>query len=207
MRKSGTKAFGCGCLTGGVLAYLALAALLAGTYFFYRDGVVDSMAGRMKAPPITTNVTARYDWHVIDANGDRVSLEQARGKALFLNFWHPDCLACLAELDAVDRLYTATENPNIAFFTIIQGSELDPGAIREQHALEAPVYRATGEIPEPFGETTIPRTYVVAPDGSVALKHFGAARWDDPSAVALLEFLAKSAEARETQDDARAADG
>jgi thiol-disulfide isomerase/thioredoxin len=188
------KAFGCGCLAGGVLAYLALAGLLLGTYFFYRDHVVDSLAGRLKAPPVTTNVQANYDWHVVDAEGAIVSLEAARGKALFLNFWNPDCLPCLAELPAIDRLYNEVKGPNVAFYTVLQGrGELDPAAIRTQHALDAPVYRLEGETPEPFDDKVTPRTYVVAPDGSVALKHIGAARWDDESAVSLLRFLAESA--------------
>jgi hypothetical protein len=52
-----------------------------------------------------------------------------------------------------------------------------------------PVYTAA-ELPDIFRSGAIPATYVIDRTGTIALRHTGAARWDDPGVVSFVRGLA-----------------
>ena len=46
------------------------------------------------------------------------------------------------------------------------------------------------KLPAVFLTDAIPATFIIAPDGRIAAREVGSARWDTPEVVALLERLA-----------------
>jgi hypothetical protein len=51
------------------------------------------------------------------------------------------------------------------------------------------VYFIEGKAPDAFETRSIPATFVVARNGTIAMRHIGAARWDSEEMVAFLRKL------------------
>src|SRR5262249_40961867 len=62
-------------------------------------------------------------------------------------------------------------------------------AFLEGHSWNMNFFRTDG-APPVFLTEGIPATFIIAPDGRIAARQEGAAQWDNPEAVALLEKLA-----------------
>ena len=58
-----------------------------------------------------------------------------------------------------------------------------------EHDLTMPIYTYEGERPELYGINTVPFTFILAPDGTVAMRYKGAARWDDNATVEFMRGL------------------
>lgn len=51
--------------------------------------------------------------------GEKYSLENLKGKVVFINFWFLGCPPCLQELDQLYKVYDSVkENPDVAFLSI-----------------------------------------------------------------------------------------
>lgn len=182
-----------GCLTGLVLGSVGLVAtVVAGSYVF-QDQLVAQKRAKLKPPPVTLGVRADYSMVLQRLDGPEVSMESFRGKPVFLHFWSPDCVNCLPELDGLNRLYSETADLDLVFACVaVAGFDDLPDMARTQ-ALAFPVFYYKGELPELYSGG-IPGTFVADREGSLALRHQGSAKWDDPSVAALLRFLAGAGE-------------
>lgn len=122
-----------------------------------------------RAPDLPEHAPA---WELLDLNGDRVRLEDFRGKTVVLNFWATWCRPCLMEIPSFSEF--AIENPDIAVLGIaVDGS---PASLREfatKIDMTYPVLLGTSEVQQTYGVDTLPTTVTVAPDGKVADVHVG----------------------------------
>jgi thiol-disulfide isomerase/thioredoxin len=183
-----------GCLSGMVLVFLGLIlALLVGALFF-KDTLAAYSARQLRVPPITSGLQADYGLKIRASDGVEFELSKVRGQTLFLHFWHPDCIPCLAELGALERLYEAIREEDIFFACIVLGKEEELSRNIEARGLLLPVFYAEEARPDVFDSTVTPVTFIVAPDGGIVFKHENAAQWDDPSAIQLLKDLAAKEE-------------
>lgn len=183
------RPFMLGCLTGLVLGSVGLvAAVVAGSYVF-QDQMVAQKRARLKPPPVTLGVRADYSMVLQRLDGPDVAMESFRGKPVFLHFWSPDCVNCLPELEGLNRLFLETEALDLIFACVaVSGFDGLPDTARKE-GLQFPVYYFKGELPELYAGG-IPGTFIADREGSLALRHQGSAKWDDPSVAALLRFLA-----------------
>jgi len=192
MRKP-KKPFVLGCLLGCVLGAVGIAVVAVASLYALKGLWLRLIEDRLRVPPIALGLEADYAWTVVSLDGEILEMDQTKGKALFLNFWHPDCMNCLAQLPAVNRLYEQIAGGDIAFVSVAAGEE-DEEELRiavEEYGLQFPVYRIEGERPEVYKAWSTPATFIVAPNGEVVFKHVGAAKWDDPQSVRYLEELAR----------------
>jgi len=60
----------------------------------------------------------------------------------------------------------------------------------EKRGLTAPVYRLAQAPPDCFASHSIPATFILDKKGMIALRHIGAANWDDDSLVTFVRGLA-----------------
>ncbi len=184
------KSFLLGCGTGAVLSVAMLFVAFVGGSRLFRDSIAERMAKRLKAPPIPSDAPVDFDWEIKNLDGAEFDMAAMKGKVVFLTFWSPDCLACLAELPSIQDLYE--KMPNVEFVGISMGDSEELRDCVEARGITFPVYTLAGERPEMFRAGTVPATFIISPEGKVAFQHLGALNWDDERCVLFLERLGLS---------------
>jgi thiol-disulfide isomerase/thioredoxin len=120
----------------------------------------------------------------VSLEGSRTSLGALRGRAVLLNVWSVWCAPCRAEIPALEELYRTYEAAGLE----VVGVNVDPGG---DDATIRTFQRATGmtypvwcdpdqEISARFPTTAVPRSYLIARDGTLLWDHVGVIRRDDP---------------------------
>ncbi len=186
MMKFLNKHFFFGIGTGILLTVLALigASFLLAAMFFNQQNIEKHIA----APSFPTDAL-EYNLVVRSLDDRDFYLTDAKGKVVFLNFWATWCVPCLAEMPSIQRLYEKTKDDGIIFLIVSQEDNATVSQYLSGKGYTFPVYTLQGEPPPNFKSDTIPATFILSPDGKVAFKHIGAAKWDDEKSIAFLRAL------------------
>jgi len=115
------------------------------------------------APPFTLPTLA----------GDRVSLEQFRGRTVILNFWWSGCPPCRAEMPALQRF--ADQHPDAALLLVDSSDSPQVAqAFVRSLGITAPVLMdSSGATMAAYHVAYFPTTVVVGPDGLVRFSQPG----------------------------------
>jgi len=148
-----------GVTVGGVIGLLA--------YGFTRDAryIQSPLVGR-QAPPFTLTV---FD-------GKAISLEDLRGKVVFLNFWASWCVPCRAEAKALEAAWKIYKDRGVVFLGVnIQDKEEDArGFLKEFGITYSNGRDSSGKIAIDYGVWGIPETFFIDRQGRITYKHAGA---------------------------------
>lgn len=123
------------------------------------------------------------------------SIANYRGKVVFLNIWASWCPPCIAEMPSINSLYKAYEERNDVVFLLITMDE-DFEIARDFMAardFDMPIYHYRGRDRSVFKSDLIPSTYVITPDGKIAMEKQGMAKYDTPQFKSFLEKLSEKA--------------
>jgi thiol-disulfide isomerase/thioredoxin len=110
-----------------------------------------------------------------DIDGNKVSLDDYRGKVVLVNFWATWCPPCRAEMPALKAYYEAHKDDGFMLVAVNAGESL---SLVRQFAydfhLPFPVVldEATCAV-SGYGITSFPTSLIVAPDGTLAAIHIG----------------------------------
>ena len=147
---------------------LALLGLLA--YGFSRDPryIPSPLIGR-PAPPFTLTL---FD-------GRTLSLEDLRGKVLFLNFWASWCPPCREEARELEGIWKKLKQTDTVFLGInIQDTEADAQIFLKEFGISYPNGRdLSGRVSVDYGVWGIPETFFIDPQGQITYKHVGTLGW------------------------------
>jgi thiol-disulfide isomerase/thioredoxin len=133
-------------------------------------------------------------FEVQNINGQIISLQQQKGKVVFLNFWATWCPPCLAELSSINNFYLKIkDNPNIVFISVDSDNDLPKSTLfLQKRGYQFPVYGGNaGALPEQFFSGTIPTTIVIDKNGFVVFNHINRANYNDEKFAAYILDLAK----------------
>lgn len=180
------KNFYFGCFTGMVLTVAgSVAASLA-----FVEWSRESLRDRIEAPPLPMAQDGDYDWTAQTLEGADFHFSALKGKAVFLTFWSPTCELCIAELPFIQSLYEETESDGIEIAMVSVQKSARIVELIDEYNLTFPIYVLEGERPEAYDTGTVPSTFILAPDGKIAYRKRGPARWDDESSLGFLRRLA-----------------
>ncbi len=118
-----------------------------------------------------------YLWQLQSSNGTTVSMEQFRGKLIFLNFWATWCAPCRAEMQSIQELYDEYGN-KIVFILASRENQETINNFLESTNYDFPVYSQKMAEPEIFQSRSIPTSFLISPEGEIILKKKGATKWD-----------------------------
>ena len=149
-------------VAGPILAILA--------YGFTRDP-------REIPSPLISKPASSFTLTLFD--GRRLSLEDLRGKVVFLNFWASWCPPCRTEARILEAAWQKYKDQDVVFLGIdIQDTEQAALAFLREFGITYPNGRdALGKIAIDYGVWGIPETFIIDKEGRITYKHAGAIGW------------------------------
>jgi thiol-disulfide isomerase/thioredoxin len=135
-----------------------------------RDGTDSSVVVQLlKDPKAVTPFT------VTDLTGRTLSSEDLKGKVVLVNFWATWCPPCLAELPDLIALQDKYRDQLVVVG--VSEDELPPDEVKrfaDERKINYPVVMTTPELQKLFPRVVaLPTTFVLDPEGRVALKRVG----------------------------------
>ncbi|MBI4559448.1 MAG: TlpA family protein disulfide reductase [Candidatus Hydrogenedentes bacterium] len=181
--------FGCGSAWLFIILIVVL-GLVFGKGYIKAYGV-KQIRNNLAAPFMPALPPAYYDWSVDTLDGQKLAMAETKGQTVFLSFWNPSCWACLAQMQSVQRLYEQVADAGIRFVCVaVEGEPEEILQEAEEQGLTFPVYRYTDPRPDAYVTNGVPSTFILTPDGHVAMRQVGGAKWDEPNVVSYLRGLA-----------------
>lgn len=126
--------------------------------------------------PSATAETFDYNFTVRDINGQTKSINDLKGKVIFLNLWATWCGPCRAEMPGIEKLYADIPKEQIAFVMLSIDRPGLEGKVKDYITKEEftfPVYTLGGPLPELLEVPSIPATFIIDKKGNVVSKHVG----------------------------------
>jgi peroxiredoxin len=155
-----------------------------------QDHLYEAM-GMAKVPP-----KAAPDFTLPAVDGKQVSLQDYRGKVVFLNFWATWCIPCREEMPALERLHqTYRQSQDFAVISIdYKESAEQVQAFFQKHALTFPaLLDQSGSVSRDYLVSGMPTTYLIGRDGMLLARGVGGRDWTRAEALALIKALVKPA--------------
>lgn len=134
--------------------------------------------------------SSAYQWTFRTLEGDDVDLAEFKGDVVFLNMWATWCPPCVAEMPAIQSLYDSYGD-RVEFLLVTNEEPSVVNGFMERKGYDMPVYINRFSPPEVFKATTIPTTFILSKQGTIAMEKEGAARWNSKKVKTLLDNLLK----------------
>jgi peroxiredoxin len=165
----------------------ALGWLLGGNVADAREHLLEAM-GMAKVPP-----KAAPDFTLLNIDGQQVSLQQYRGKVVFLNFWATWCIPCREEMAALERLHQTYQAQDLAIISIDLKEGADQvKAFFQKHSLSFPsLLDPNGTVFRDYLVAGMPTTYLIDRDGTLLARGVGGRDWTRAEALQLIQELLK----------------
>lgn len=125
---------------------------------------------------------AAPDFTLLTLDGRQISIEDYRGKVLFLNFWQTTCVPCITEMPEFLE-FIADQNPDeVALLAVNVGETA--GMIREFFATNDIIGIPTAldidsTVRDQYGVLGFPMTFIINGDGVVQYLRIGSMNYDD----------------------------
>lgn len=142
-----------------------------------KTGIADASIASSVAG--TTKETLDYNFSISSLDGNQIPFSTFKDKTIFLNIWATWCGPCRAEMPAIQKLYDDTPK-DVVFVMLSVDPQEQPQKVSsyvKSKGFTFPVYIATG-LPEQINVKSIPATFVIAPDGTIAYRNTGMANYN-----------------------------
>jgi len=126
-----------------------------------------------------------------DLDNNIFTIQDFKGKNLFINYWATWCNPCLAEMPYMAELYENYKGQDDLIFLYLSREKLDTikNYIPKDESLKnLPIYKIVTDD-EFFATSGIPTTFIVNSKGEVVVKDVGSAFWNDESVFKFLDQL------------------
>jgi thiol-disulfide isomerase/thioredoxin len=134
------------------------------------------------------------DFVLSDLNGNPVSLASLRGRVVFVNFWATWCAPCREEIPSMIELASRLSDRPFTMLAISQDEDLDAlAAFVQEFDLDASqvvvLSDPEGDVATAWGTVLLPETYLVDPDGQIALRFQNSRDWTAPEFAGMMERM------------------
>jgi thiol-disulfide isomerase/thioredoxin len=155
-------------------------------------GLVSSRLNRPHLPsgpdlPVLAQIDAGWKLETLD--GQEVSFDSFRGRAVFLNIWATWCPPCVAEMPGIQDLYDAVNEEGVVVALVTREPPETVRPFVARKGWHAPVYLARHGVPPALQTSAIPATFFLNRRGEVVYRHTGGADWNTEDCRGLLRRL------------------
>ena len=126
-----------------------------------------------------------------DLEDNIFSIQNFKGKNLFINYWATWCNPCLAEMPYMAELYEKYKDEEDIIFLYLSREKLETikdYIPKDESLQQLPIYKIVTDD-EFFATSGIPTTFIVNSDGEVIVKDLGTAFWNDESVFKFIDNL------------------
>jgi thiol-disulfide isomerase/thioredoxin len=126
-----------------------------------------------------------------DLENNIFTIQNFKGKNLFINYWATWCNPCLAEMPYMAELYEKYKDEEDIIFLYLSREKLETikNYIPKDESLQQlPIYKIITDD-EFFATSGIPTTFIINSDGTVIVKDLGSAFWNDESVFKFIDNL------------------
>ena len=148
-----------------------------------------------ESPPVAAGgKAANFKLEALD--GSTVSLEQLKGKVVFLNIWATWCGPCREEMPSMETLYDELR-PN-RDFVMLAVSQDTRGRLVVAPYVEKNGYHfkvlldPENKVGEAYDVSGVPETFIIDREGRIVAHHMGAFDWSRPDVKDALKQLLES---------------
>lgn len=138
---------------------------------------------------VSDPIKADLNLKLIDREGNIKSLEDFKGKVIFLNYWATWCPPCIAEMPSIDQLHEDMGD-KVAFVMLSFDQNFETAKdFDKRKGYDLPIFAPASNLPAMFQSSALPTTYIIDAKGNLALTHKGMADYSDPDFKKFLNSL------------------
>ena len=126
-----------------------------------------------------------------DLENNISTIQNFKGKNLFVNYWATWCNPCLAEMPYMVELYEKYKNEEDIKFLFLSSEDLKTiknYIPKDENLQKLPIYKIITDD-EFFATSGIPTTFIIDSTGEVLVKDIGTAFWNDESVFKFIDSL------------------
>jgi len=111
-------------------------------------------------------------------DGRKLTLDELRGKAVFLNFWASWCPPCRTEARDLEAAWQKVKSKDMVFIGVaLQDTDQNSLEFLKEFDVSYPNGKdETGKIAVDYGTWGIPESFFIDPQGRITYKHVGSIR-------------------------------
>ncbi|MCM3762938.1 thiol-disulfide oxidoreductase ResA [Alkalihalobacillus oceani] len=146
-----------------ILAIIAIAL----AYTFYSNFFADRSVAKAGEGSVNFVLT--------DLNGERIELEDWKGKGVFLNFWGTYCPPCVKEMPVMEELYDEYRAQGVEILAVNAAEpELTVQRFVDRYSLTFPIAIDKGRnVIDAYGISPLPTTVLIDEHGTIVHVHQG----------------------------------
>ena len=131
------------------------------------------------------------EYYFADEDARVQSLARYEGDVIFMNVWATWCPPCIAEMPSIYSLYNKfDEEDNVTFLLVSVDEDFEKAKeFMGARDFSIPIFHFRTRAPGAYESSAIPTTYVITPDGKLAFKKEGLAKYDTPEFEQFLRDL------------------
>ena len=132
------------------------------------------------------------DFELSDLDGHRLRLSAFKGYIVVVNFWATWCPPCRAEIPSMQRAWTILKEKNVVMLAVHVGGDEDKvWSFLSDKEVDFPVLMdGDSRVSRQWPVVGLPTTFIIDPQGRMALRAIGGRKWDDPDILATILSLA-----------------
>ena len=167
---------------------------------YYKDLSITYLNEIMEAPALEPSlkdgniISIDFETNALqftDLDSKMFSIQDFKGKTLFINYWATWCNPCLAEMPSMADLYERYSSNNAIVFLYLSREELktiQEYIPKDESLQKLPIYKVVTDD-EFFATTGIPTTFIINSSGDLIVKDIGSAFWNDQSVFNFIDNL------------------
>jgi thiol-disulfide isomerase/thioredoxin len=133
-----------------------------------------------------------YNWPITDMDGIELSLNDFKGKVIFLNFWATWCPPCVGEMPEIQALYDMyKDRPQVQFLLVSNEDHQTVKNFIQKRGFSFPVFSSRFNAPKIFYSESIPTSFLISKDGRLVIRETGASRWSGKKMQDIINDLIK----------------
>lgn len=126
-----------------------------------------------------TATKADFNLQLVNSKGENVSMEQFRGKVIFINLWATWCPPCVAEMPSINKMYNDIDKDKVEVLMISFDRKFEKAvAYKKRNSFDFEVYAPIAAMPRMYESQSIPTTYIINSKGELVFTHKGMADYD-----------------------------